>query len=135
MSKKKIEATLNDKDLELVKGIVVEVVEPMKKDIEFLKAQLSGDNAPHKDDEVGKDDDEKHYPLVSTFKPNNKGEMRCYIDATEKIPSTQFNKVYELVKKYKGAIVHRKEDKFAHWSFTENDGKKFAKAVVKANIF
>lgn len=134
MSKKKIEATLNEKDLELVKGIVVEVVEPMKKDIEFLKKQLSGDNAPRKNDEADNNDGKKHYPLVSTLKANSKGEKRYYIDATERIDDKAFDKVYELVKKYKGAIVHRK-DKLAHWSFTEDNGKKFAKAVEKANIF
>ena len=74
---------LNKKDLELIKGIVVETVEPLKKDITELrkevqnvKKELSKDNAP-KGTEKGTPTQNKkatQYDVVFTYiiNPNSK---------------------------------------------------------------
>lgn len=66
--------------------------------------------------------------------------QRRRISTTKRLEGDAFSKVYTLVKKYNGRIVHKDENgkalpkDRAHWTFSLNDGKAFADEVDKTKV-
>lgn len=66
--------------------------------------------------------------------------QRMYIHALKRLEGESFTKTYALVKKYNGRIKNsgrktKDGKKLACWSFSVEDGKKFAAEMINAKIF
>ncbi len=66
--------------------------------------------------------------------------QRMYIHALKRLEGESFTKTYALVKKYNGRIKNsgrktKDGKKLACWSFSVEDGKKFAEEMINAKIF
>lgn len=127
---------------------ILKEIKALRKENEELKALLSADMSGCIISESGKIcspvgvSKSKKSTSKSSKKAEKKDEVveRCYVYATRRLEKDEFNKVYAIVKKYNGRIKNSdKKDENGHklalWTFSVEDGKKFADEVVKSKAF
>ena len=149
MKGEKIMSKLSKDDLSLIKGIVGEVVEekvtPLRDSISSLEKKvnaLSKDNAPSKQNKATEKKSEKapeKAPEKDEAQPKEVVK-RWYFQATERLAGQTFRKVYDIVKQYDGKIkkseaTNKKGERLALWTFTEENGDLFAKALMECGIW
>lgn len=113
---------------------IMKELKAMHKDIKAL----SKDNAVNVKAEATKKASKATSKSAKTEKPEK--VTRCYITATKRLEGATFSKVYALVKKHNGKIKNTdardsKGNRLACWTFSESDGKAFAKAIVDSKIW
>lgn len=130
-----INETINKAIEENNKAIYAEI-NSLKKDIAKLSVN---DNAPLKKTAT-KTASKSKKSEPKTAKQSSDTVQRCYIHATKRLEGSEFTKLYALVKEHNGRIKNsgRKDKdgkKLACWSFTIEDGKAFANAVVENKLY
>ena len=131
-----INETINKAIEENNKAIYSEI-NSLKKDIAKLSVK---DNAPLKKTAPKTASKSTKKSAPKTAKQSSDTVQRCYIHATKRLEGSEFTKLYALVKEYNGRIKNsgRKDKngkKLACWSFTIEDGKAFANAVVENKLY
>lgn len=138
--------TLTDaiKGIVTSQGTILKEIKALRKENEELKALLSADNGDIKESKAtpAPSKSKKSTSTKSSKKAEKKDEVveRCYVYATRRLEKDEFTKVYAIVKKYNGRIKNSdKKDENGHklalWTFSVEDGKKFADEVVKSKVF